>query len=159
MFGEHTESQVTLSMPLHFISTKIVLWSTIVTPIFKFALQLSPITTALENQLYRRHHKGSKMVLFGIGTLMRSSVLAAIVIGSMVFPYFQYIVALVGSSMTIAICMIFPCIFYLKLFWHHLKLRSIILISILVFFGMIVAACGTIVALQGLVDSKRNHTS
>ncbi|MCO5566741.1 hypothetical protein L7F22_020421 [Adiantum nelumboides] len=162
MFGEHTASQVTLSMPVHFISTKIVLWMTILTPIFKFALQLSPITTAVEAQLYKRcanAEKGgmNKTLVFAMSTLMRSSVLALIAIISMVLPYFEYIIALVGSSMTIAICMIFPCLFYLKLYWKRLPALTIASITVLISLGVIVGACGTVISFQGLVNSKSGH--
>lgn len=163
MFGDHTASQVTLSMPSHYITTKIVLWMTILTPIFKFALQLSPITTAVEKQLYKHckntHKASNKTLLFVLSTLMRSSVLALIVIISMILPYFEYIIALVGSSMTIAICMIFPCLFYLKLYWHHLPTYTITFIIILVVLGVIVGACGTIVAFGGLITSKTSHST
>lgn len=158
MFGDNTASQVTLSMPIHFISTKIVLWMTVLTPMFKFALQLSPITTALETQLYRRC-KAPKPMLFGMSTLVRSTALAFIAIVSMILPYFEYIVALVGSSMTMAICMVFPCLFYLRLYWDRLKIQSIIFIIVLVIFGMIIGACGTVVAMQGLINSRKSHTS
>jgi vesicular inhibitory amino acid transporter len=171
MFGRRTRSQVTLSMPLHLASTKVVLWSTVVTPIFKFALQLSPITAALDAQLCRHgrsfDHKAagsssssSSSPMFALlRILLRSSVLAAIVVGSLLFPYFQYVAALIGSSMTISICLIFPCIFYLKLFWRRLGRRSVAAVSALLLFGVLVAACGTAVALQGLIHSKRKHAS
>ena len=155
MFGDETASQVTLSMPLKFITTKIVLWMTVVTPMFKFALQLSPITTALEACLYQRC-KASKSILFGVSTLMRSMALAMIAIFSMVFPYFEYIVALVGSSMTIAICLIFPCIFYLKLYWNHLNVMKKIMIFIMVIIGTIIGVYGTIVSIGGLVHKTTN---
>ncbi|KAI5061456.1 hypothetical protein GOP47_0023961 [Adiantum capillus-veneris] len=162
MFGEHTASQVTLSMPVHFISTKIVLWMTILTPICKFALQLSPITTAVEVQLNKRcanMQKGgmNKTLIFAASTLMRSCVLALIAIISMILPYFEYIIALVGSSMTIAICMIFPCLFYLKLYWKRLPSFTIVFITVLILLGAIVGACGTIISFQGLVNSKTSH--
>lgn len=158
MFGSHTASQITLSMPVHFISTKIVLWMTVLTPMFKFALLLSPITAALEIQL-RLRWKLSPTMHFVMGTLMRSVVLALIAIVAMVLPYFNYIVALIGSSMTIAICMIFPCIFYVKLCWNTLRVRTLVMIAALVTLGTIAGMCGTVVAFNGLITSKRRHSS
>lgn len=158
MFGDHTASQITLSMPIKFISTKIVLWTTVLTPMFKFALQLSPITTALEIHL-RRHCKLSPTLQYGMGTLMRSTVLALIAIVAMVLPYFEYIVALIGSSMTIAICMIFPCVFYVKLSWKTLRIRTIVLIFLLAILGILVGLCGTIVSFKGLINRKKAHAS
>lgn len=164
MFGDHTASQVTLSMPTQFISTKIVLWTTILTPIFKFALQLSPITTAVEKQIYK-HGKNAaqtasnRTLLYALSTLMRSFVLALIVIVSMILPYFEYMIALVGSSMTIATCLLFPCFFYLKLYWKSLSIHKIAFIIILIFLGVIVGICGTVIAFGGLINSRKNHAT
>jgi vesicular inhibitory amino acid transporter len=156
MFGDATASQVTLSMPLRLITTKIVLWMTVLTPMFKFALQLSPITTALETWLYQRcRRRASGSVLFGMSTLMRSMVLATIAIFSMVFPYFEYIVALVGSSMTIAICLLFPCAFYLKLYWEHLHVAEKIMIFTMIAIGIVIGMYGTIVSVDGLIHKSR----
>lgn len=158
MFGDATASQITLSMPRHFITTKIILWMTVLTPMFKFALQLSPITTALEASLYRhwRNSAVSKPLLFCMSTLMRSMVLAAIAIFSMVFPYFEYIVAFVGSSMTIAICLLFPCAFYLKFFWDKLNKRTVIMTIALMILAFIIGAIGTVVSVQGIINKRKS---
>ncbi|KAH7282225.1 hypothetical protein KP509_35G020200 [Ceratopteris richardii] len=155
MFGMATKDQVTLNMPLHSITTKIVLWMTVLTPMFKFALQLSPITTSLEVSLYK-HCKASRNVLYGLSTLMRSAVLACIAIFAMIFPYFEYIVAFVGSSMTMAICLLFPCSFYLKIFWPKLRPRTKAVILILIILGTIIGICGTIVSVQGLITKRKS---
>ena len=158
MFGNGTSSQVTLNMPAHLVTSKIILWMTVLTPMLKFALQLSPITTALEFQLYQRWKTSKTSMLYAVSTLIRSLALALIVVLAMVFPYFEYIVAFVGSSMTISICMIFPCTFYLKFYWGQLKMRSAIMIILLVVAGIIVGVCGTIISVQGLI-AKRSDTS
>ncbi|MCO5555563.1 hypothetical protein L7F22_009108 [Adiantum nelumboides] len=157
MFGQNTASQITLSMPIQFITTKIILWMTVATPMFKFALQLSPITTALETSLHQ-HFKASRTLLYGVSTLMRSMVLACIAIFSMIFPYFEYIVAFVGSSMTIAICLLFPCGFYLKIFWGNLKIKARVMIAALVLLGAIVGACGTVISVQGLINRRASSS-
>ncbi|KAH7277945.1 hypothetical protein KP509_38G016600 [Ceratopteris richardii] len=158
MFGEATKDQITLNMPLHSITTKIILWMTVLTPMFKFALQLSPITTSLEVAIYK-HCKASPNLLYGLSTLMRSAVLACIAIFSMIFPYFEYIVAFVGSSMTIAICLFFPCAFYLKIFWPKLKIRIRATILTLMILGLIVGVTGTFVSVRGLITKRASSSA
>lgn len=156
MFGEATDPQITLNMPSHLITTKIILWMTVLTPMFKFALQLSPITTAVEATLNTYCKATSKPLLYCLSTLMRSMVLAGIVIFSMVFPYFEFIVALVGSSMTMAICLLFPCAFYFRFFWDKLRRRTILLIGSLMLLGLFIGAVGTVVSVQGLVNKTKS---
>ncbi|MCO5577802.1 hypothetical protein L7F22_031635 [Adiantum nelumboides] len=54
MFGKATASQVTLSMPPHRITTKIVLWATVLTPLLKFALVLAPVSEAMDEKLQEK---------------------------------------------------------------------------------------------------------
>lgn len=158
MFGKATASQVTLSMPAHRLTTKIVLWTTVITPLLKFALVLSPVSQAMDEKLQERFKHYSTRVQLGITTLSRSSVLALIVIVAMLLPYFNYVISLIGSSITIAICLIFPCIFYVKICRHRLTRISLTLIFLTGALSAIAAVCGTILSLQGLINCRKHQS-
>ncbi|KAI3973315.1 hypothetical protein MKX01_020690 [Papaver californicum] len=49
MFGEYTKSQVTLNLPIDKLSSKIAIYTTLVTPIAKYALMATPIVNAIES--------------------------------------------------------------------------------------------------------------
>ncbi|KAH7439313.1 hypothetical protein KP509_04G055400 [Ceratopteris richardii] len=79
MFGRATASQITLSMPSR---RKIVLWATVLTPLLKFALILSPLSEAKDLPFWP--------------------------LAFWPLPYFNYVVALIGSLVVISICLILP---------------------------------------------------
>ncbi|KAG8375890.1 hypothetical protein BUALT_Bualt09G0006200 [Buddleja alternifolia] len=49
MYGENLVSQVTLNLPIKSISSKIAIYATLINPITKYALIISPIAVALED--------------------------------------------------------------------------------------------------------------
>lgn len=59
MFGESTESQFTLNLPHELLASKIAIWTTVVNPITKFALTLTPLALSLEELIpssYAKSH-------------------------------------------------------------------------------------------------------
>ncbi|GAU38797.1 hypothetical protein TSUD_163720 [Trifolium subterraneum] len=48
MFGEKIKSQFTLNMPKELYASKIAIWTTVVTPLAKYALTLLPIASSIE---------------------------------------------------------------------------------------------------------------
>ena len=159
MFGSLTASQVTLNLPPHKVTTHMALWLTVLTPTFMFALVMSPISKSMDAGVNRRLRKYPARLQMAVATLARSCVMALIVVGAMALPYFNYVVALIGSSMTIAICLVFPCVFYAILCRDRLNRSSIAAIAIVSIFSAIAAVCGTIVSFQGLVESRKHHRS
>ncbi|KAH7291822.1 hypothetical protein KP509_29G037000 [Ceratopteris richardii] len=159
MFGKATASQITLSMPDHRITTKIVLWATVLTPLLKFALVLAPVSEAMDTKLNHRFHDRSEKVKTVIRTSARSGLMAFIVIVAITLPYFNYVIALIGSFVAIGICLLFPFYFYVKLCRENLTYYSIGIILFTTIFASIAAVCGTIISFRGLIDSKRQHKS
>ncbi|KAH7288730.1 hypothetical protein KP509_31G038800 [Ceratopteris richardii] len=159
MFGRATASQITLSMPAHRITTRIVLWATVLTPLLKFALVLAPVSEAMDASLQKRFGNYTERIQMIIRTTARSGVLAIIVIVAILLPYFNYVIALIGSFVAISICLIFPSYFYIKLCRDELTRCSIVLISLTFLFATIAGVCGTILSFQGLIESRRHHST
>lgn len=59
-------------------------------------------------------------------------------------PHFTLFTAFIGSGTSTAIALIFPCLFYLKIFFWELKWQEIILNVFIVCFGVLMAVCGII---------------
>lgn len=51
MYGENLESQITLNLPKSSLASIIAVWTTIVNPLTKFALMITPLALGIE-ELY-----------------------------------------------------------------------------------------------------------
>jgi vesicular inhibitory amino acid transporter len=52
MYGQNLKSQVTLNLLIRKISTKIAIYTTLLNPLTKYAIIITPIATAIENKFY-----------------------------------------------------------------------------------------------------------
>ncbi|CAI9763249.1 unnamed protein product [Fraxinus pennsylvanica] len=57
MFGSKVQSQVTLNLPTNKISSKVAIYTTLVNPIAKYALMVTPIVRAAENRFQSFHNR------------------------------------------------------------------------------------------------------
>ncbi|KAL5703099.1 hypothetical protein ACHQM5_028233 [Ranunculus cassubicifolius] len=156
MFGAGVNSQITLSMPPHLIITKIALWATVLTPMTKYALEFAPIAMQLEHIL--PHNMTSKMRM-----LIRGSVGSLLLIGilglALSVPYFEYVLGLTGSLVSVAICIIFPCAFYTKIHWSQISRPALALNVILIVLGCLFGVFGTISSSKSLIESMQRGPS
>ncbi|GJP45195.1 hypothetical protein CLOM_g4615 [Closterium sp. NIES-68] len=51
MYGDATAAQITLNLPPSLIPSRVVLWTTIISPITKFAITITPVAVAIESFL------------------------------------------------------------------------------------------------------------
>ncbi|XVF70072.1 hypothetical protein PTKIN_Ptkin11bG0132000 [Pterospermum kingtungense] len=57
MYGEHLKPQVTLNLPLKMVSARIAIYTTIITPLMKYALIMTPIATAIEERALLQNNR------------------------------------------------------------------------------------------------------
>ncbi|KAH7834931.1 hypothetical protein Vadar_021075 [Vaccinium darrowii] len=153
MFGSEVNSQITLSMPRKLIVTKIAIWATVITPMTKYALEFAPFAMQLERNLPLSMSTRTKtMVRGGIGSLLLLVILAL----ALSVPYFEFVLSLTGSLVSIGICIIFPCAFHIKLFWSEMSKPLLILNAILILVGCLLGLSGTISSSHLLV--RNLHT-
>ncbi|KAJ4956278.1 hypothetical protein NE237_013061 [Protea cynaroides] len=150
LFGPGVNSQITLSMPRHLIVTKIALWATVLTPMTKYALEFAPIAIQLEHSLPRS--MSSKMKMFIRGSL-GSLILIVILVLALLIPYFQHVLSLTGSLVSIGICVIFPCVFYTKICWSHISKPLLVVNVTLIVIGSFFGIIGTISSSKSLLKS------
>ena len=150
MFGPDVNSQVTLSMPPKQIVTKIALWATVLTPMTKYGLAFAPFAIQLEHRLPSSMSGKTKMIVRGsVGSFLLLGILAL----ALSVPYFEHVLSLTGSLVSVAICLIFPCAFYIKICWGHISKPLLVLNLSLITFGIVLGVMGTFSSSKLLVKN------
>jgi vesicular inhibitory amino acid transporter len=140
MFGEHLKSQITLNLPTNTISTKIAIYSTVINPFTKYAIEISPITIAIED-------KWHQCMTRPISILVRTIIVASSVLVALYIPFFAYIMAFIGAFLSVAITLLFPCLCYLKIN----KAAKKIGLELITIMGILII--GTFIGIQGTYNS------
>ena len=134
LFGPQVNPQITLSLPPHHFVTKIALWATVLTPMTKYALEFAPFAIQLEHNLPGSLSSRMKLIIRGsVGSILLLVILAF----ALSIPYFEHVLSLTGSLVSVCICMILPCAFYIKLSWPQISKSLLILNLSLIAFGLL----------------------
>ncbi|KAK9123939.1 hypothetical protein Sjap_013541 [Stephania japonica] len=120
MFGDAIQSQYTLNMPQRFVASKIAVWTTILSPLSKYALTMTPVAMSLE-EFFPSSQRGCSYTSLSIRTIL---VLSTLVVG-LTIPFFGLIMALIGSFLSMVVALIFPCACYLKIHSGRLNFRQL----------------------------------
>lgn len=97
----------------------------------------------------------AKMTIRGI---VGSTLLLVILILALCVPYFEHVLSLTGSLVSVGICLIFPCAFYTKIFWGEISKKGLVLNVVLIIIGVFLGVVGTVSSSKLLVRSlKRAH--
>jgi len=156
MFGKDVKSQITLSMPPEKIVTKIALWATVVAPMTKYALEFTPLAIQLEHALPSTMSCRTKMIIRGcVGSFSLLVILSL----ALSVPYFEHVLSLTGSLVSVAVCLILPCSFYLKICWAQMSYPLLLLNLFLIIFGFLLALIGTISSSSFLLKTFQLHHS
>ncbi|KAK6129253.1 hypothetical protein DH2020_036962 [Rehmannia glutinosa] len=142
MFGSKVLSQITLNLPTNNISSKVAIYTTLVNPLAKYALMVTPIVSALENRFLSNQNKG-------LSTLIRTILVLSTIVVAMAVPFFEYLMSLVGAFLSVTASVILPCLCFLKIsgIYRRFGIKSISLWGI-VLVGIVVLVVGTYTALQ-----------
>ncbi|KAL5540667.1 hypothetical protein UlMin_042859 [Ulmus minor] len=146
MFGDYLKSQVTLNLPLRKISTQIAIFTTLINPLTKYAVIITPIVAAIEDKF-----RFTKSLLISI--LIRTLVVFSTVIVALIIPFFGYVMAFIGAFLSVTVSMLLPCLFYLKIneTARRFGFELMIIVGILV-VGLFVGVVGTYTSLQHIVN-------
>ncbi|KAI3946614.1 hypothetical protein MKX01_014472 [Papaver californicum] len=150
LFGSGVSSQITLSMPRHLIITKIALWAVVLTPLTKYAFELVPLASAVERKL--PSSMSLKMKMFFRGTV-GSLLLIFVLVLALTVPYFEDVLGLTGSLVSISVSIIYPCAFYIKIFRHRLSKLTLAFNGVLITFGLFLGIMGTVSSSKSLVQN------
>ncbi|XP_057440475.1 amino acid transporter AVT1D-like [Lotus japonicus] len=137
-FGDSIESQFTLNMPKELYASKIAIWTTVVTPIAKYAITLLPISLSIEELV-----PSPRLKCYAMSVLIRTVLVILSLVVALSVPYFGSVLALVGSLMSMLVALIYPCACYLKLHKGSLSKIEITNCYIIICVGLICASMGT----------------
>ncbi|KAK7838772.1 amino acid transporter avt1i [Quercus suber] len=142
MYGENLNSQVTLNLPVREINTKIAIYTTLVNPLAKYAVIITPIADAIE---YKFPSGSSRL----ISVLIRTAIVISTAVVALTVPFFGYVMAFVGAFLSVTASMLLPCLCYLKInkTARSFGLELIIIVGILV-IGSFVGVVGTYTSLK-----------
>ncbi|XVE53234.1 hypothetical protein DITRI_Ditri02bG0187600 [Diplodiscus trichospermus] len=146
MYGEHLKSQVTLNLPIKMISTKIAIYTTLINPLTKYAIITAPIAAAIEEKSLFRNSRS-------LSILIRTAIVISTVIVALTIPFFGYVMAFIGSFLSVTASMLLPCLCYLKIYKTARKFgfELVIIMAILVaasFIGIV----GTFTSVKQIVN-------
>ncbi|CAK8540640.1 unnamed protein product [Lathyrus sativus] len=152
MFGSKVESQITLSLPLNKISSKIAIYTTLVTPLSKFSLMILPITNALK-ELLPKSYKNNKMANIFLSIIL----LISMVIVTLALPFFGSLMALVGAFLSVLASFLLPCSCYLKISGTYRNFGfETMAIMIIILVAILMGICGTYTSVVELVQKSSN---
>ncbi|KAL8231511.1 hypothetical protein R6Q57_001289 [Mikania cordata] len=147
MFGSNVESQITLNLPTHHISSRVAICTTLVTPIAKYALMLTPIVNATEARFQSSCNK--RMCSF----LIRTMLMISTVIVALTLPFFGYLMSLVGALLSATTSITIPCLCYLKISGIYRRIGiELLIVGFVVLSGFVVAVVGTYVSLVDIIN-------
>ncbi|XAR56904.1 hypothetical protein NMG60_11037545 [Bertholletia excelsa] len=147
MYGDDVESQITLNLPTGKASAEVAIYTTLLIPVTRYALMLTPVTNGIETRLPEQYKNRRPVRL-----LIRIALLFSTVVLAWVFPYFESIMAFVGSIFVVLASFLLPCLFYLKISDSY-RSWSYELVGIMgiIVFGTVAGIFGTYASIAQLV--------
>lgn len=146
MFGENVQSQITLNLPTEKLSSKVAIYTTLVNPIAKYALMVTPIVNAAKSWFPCQYNKRLS------GLLISTSLVSSTVAVALVLPFFAYLMSLVGAFLSVTGSIILPCLCYLKISGIYRRFRcEIVVLWGVILMGFVVGIVGTYTSLLQII--------
>ncbi|XVE68142.1 hypothetical protein DITRI_Ditri09bG0045600 [Diplodiscus trichospermus] len=148
MFGSDVQSQITLNLPTSKLSSRVAIYTTLVNPISKYALMVTPIVNAIKT-LFPYHYNKRFLSLFAGTTLVISTVSVALAV-----PFFGSLMSLVGAFLSITACVIIPCSCYLKISGTYRRFNcEMVFVGLIIIMGVAVVIFGTYASVVDIIGN------
>ncbi|CAM8903514.1 unnamed protein product [Rhodiola kirilowii] len=146
MFGPNVQSQITLDLPVNKLSSKVAIYTALVTPVSKYALMVTPIVAVLEN-CFPSYQKSQSFNL-----LIRTVLVVSTVIVALAVPFFGSLMSLVGALLSVTASVLLPCLCYLKISGTYRRFGcELLIISGIIVLGVLVGVFGTYTSVLEIV--------
>ncbi|KAK1359546.1 Vacuolar amino acid transporter 1 [Heracleum sosnowskyi] len=146
MFGSMLKSQITLNLPTNKVSSKVAIYTTVVNPIAKYALILTPIIHTIENR-FRSYCKKRSISVF-----IRTALLISTVAVALTVPFFGLLMSLVGAFLSVTASILLPCLCYLKISGSYQRFGfQVGIIGLILVFGIAILVIGTYTSLVEII--------
>ncbi|KAL8241158.1 hypothetical protein R6Q59_014513 [Mikania micrantha] len=147
MFGESTESQFTLNLPVNLVASKVAVWTTVVNPFTKYALTISPVAMSLEELLPSNRRKSRLLSI-----LIRSGLVLSILVVALTVPFFGLVMSLIGSLLTMLVTLILPCACFLSILRGKITGIQGSLCGLIIVVGIISSLIGTYTSISEIIQ-------
>ncbi|XP_074351293.1 amino acid transporter AVT1G-like [Apium graveolens] len=149
IFGEAIKSQFTLNMPTNFVASKVATWTIVIAPVTKYALTLTPVAYGIEELL-----PSTQQESYSVSILIRTILVISTLVITLAVPYFDSMMALIGSFLVMIVAIILPCICYLSINQGRLTKSQIVIIIFVILSGVACAIVGTYSAILDIMAKK-----
>ncbi|XP_073225400.1 amino acid transporter AVT1I-like isoform X2 [Cicer arietinum] len=149
MFGEDVESQVTLNLQTGKLSSRVAIYTTLVNPIAKYALMLTPVINAIKMKISCNYFNKRVTHMIISTSLLVTSLIIAVTI-----PLFGYLMSLVGALLSVSASILVPTVCYLKISGAYKRFGFEMIINYLIIvMGVAIAVFGSY---RSIVDIIQN---
>ncbi|KAE8695780.1 Pentatricopeptide repeat (PPR) superfamily protein [Hibiscus syriacus] len=149
MFGSQLQSQVTLNLPTNNISSKVAIYTTLVNPIAKYALMVTPIINAIKTRFSCSHY--SRRFL---GIIIGTNLLISTALVALAIPFFGSLMSLVGAFLSIIASVILPCLCYLKISGIYRRFNGeLVGICLIIIVGICLVIFGTFTSVVDIIGN------
>ncbi|XP_021768861.1 amino acid transporter AVT1I-like [Chenopodium quinoa] len=153
MFGSALQSQITLNLPTHTISSKIAIYTAWISPLSKYALMMEPVAATTESWFPKyQKNKGFKI-------LLRTILVATQVVVAVTIPFFGSLMSLVGALLSATASITIPCLCYLKISKKSGRSIEHMFIMLLILLSLVIVALGTYTSLRSIIKEAIKHHS
>ena len=147
MFGSKVQSQITLNLPIDKLSSRVAVYTTLISPLSKYALMVRPILDATENWFPSDYSKSP------LRFVMKTSLVISTIVVALALPFFGYLMSIVGACLSVTASILLPCLCYLKISGTFRRFGfELVIIGGIMLMSILVAVLGTYTSLVQLIE-------
>ncbi|XP_028768982.1 amino acid transporter AVT1I-like [Neltuma alba] len=146
MFGQDVQSQITLDLPAGKLSSRVAIYTTLVNPIAKYALMLTPTINAAKGMVPSHYNKRLTHLVVSTSMLISNLIVAVSI------PLYGYLMALAGALLCVSTSILVPSVCYLKISGAYRRFGCDMIISYsIIVMGVAIAVVGTYTSLLDII--------